>query len=347
MRLSSSLRRPLIVAVLPAALLLAACGGSSSTGSSGSGSSASSSTATSTGASAGASTATSASPTPTFAVGPGPTPTVTGAFDTNPTITLPADTPSKNLVVKTLIQGNGPTVKAGDLLVADYVGEVWKASTKAFDSSFARGVPAAFPIGTGQVIPGWDKGLVGVKVGSRVVLVIPPAAGYGSAGQSSAGITGTDTLVFVVDVLGHYDGSGRAHGTATNASLAGLPTVTGAVDAAPKVTVPAETAPPTKARAIVLVKGDGPPVKKKSLVIAQYVAVGWDNTAVADTWSANLPGGLSVGMGGTTTNFDPLIGLPVGSRVLLLLPAPSGQDPTTTSIAAVIDIVANVQSKSA
>ena len=58
------------------------------------------------------------------------------------------------------------------------------------------------PTGTpAQIIPGWDKGLVGVPVGSRVMLVIPPKDGYGSAGASSAGIKGTDTLVFVVDVL--------------------------------------------------------------------------------------------------------------------------------------------------
>jgi peptidylprolyl isomerase len=56
-------------------------------------------------------------------------------------------------------------------------------------------------IGAGQVIKGWDTGLVGQPVGSRVLLVIPPAEGYGKTGASTAGINGTDTLVFVVDIL--------------------------------------------------------------------------------------------------------------------------------------------------
>ena len=55
-----------------------------------------------------------------------------------------------------------------------------------------------------QLIPGWDKGLVGQHIGSRVLLVIPPADGYGKTGNPQAGIKGTDTLVFVVDVLGAY-----------------------------------------------------------------------------------------------------------------------------------------------
>jgi len=70
-----------------------------------------------------------------------------------------------------------------------------------FDSSWARNQPYTTPIGVGQVIKGWDTGLVGQPVGSRVMLVIPPAEGYGSTGSSGAGIKGTDTLVFVVDII--------------------------------------------------------------------------------------------------------------------------------------------------
>ena len=121
-----------------------------------------------------------------------------------PTITVPAGaTAPTQLVAKTLVQGAGPAVRAGQQLVAQYVGIVWSTG-KQFDSSWDRGKPAAFPIGTGNVIPGWDKALVGVPIGSRVLLVIPPADGYGTAGQPAAGIKGTDTLVFVVDVLGAF-----------------------------------------------------------------------------------------------------------------------------------------------
>jgi len=80
------------------------------------------------------------------------------------------------------------------------VGAIYASGT-VFDSSWSRGVPVTFSIGTGDVIPGWDSGLVGQPVGSRVLMVIPPAQGYGAEGNSSAGISGTDTLVFVVDIL--------------------------------------------------------------------------------------------------------------------------------------------------
>ena len=75
---------------------------------------------------------------------------------------------------------------------------------KQFDSSWDRGAPADFAIGTGKVIPGWDAGLVGQTVGSQVLLVVPPDQGYGASGNSQAGISGTDTLVFVVDILDAY-----------------------------------------------------------------------------------------------------------------------------------------------
>jgi peptidylprolyl isomerase len=81
-----------------------------------------------------------------------------------------------------------------------YTGVIWD-SGKTFDSSWDRGAPVDFAIGQGQVIAGWDAGLVGQTVGSQVLLVIPPDQGYGERGQPDAGISGTDTLVFVVDIL--------------------------------------------------------------------------------------------------------------------------------------------------
>jgi peptidylprolyl isomerase len=71
---------------------------------------------------------------------------------------------------------------------------------KPFDESFTK-EPATFGIGSGQVITGWDKTIVGQRVGSRLILAIPPKEGYGKQGQPSAGIKGTDTLYFVVDIL--------------------------------------------------------------------------------------------------------------------------------------------------
>jgi peptidylprolyl isomerase len=101
------------------------------------------------------------------------------------------------LVVKTLIQGTGPAVKAGQNITVNYIGVTYKDGQK-FDASWDRGQPASFPIGVGQVIPGWDQGLVGVKVGSRVQLDIPANLAYGdNPGNGAPG----GPLRFVVDLL--------------------------------------------------------------------------------------------------------------------------------------------------
>ncbi|HUK71721.1 MAG TPA: FKBP-type peptidyl-prolyl cis-trans isomerase [Streptosporangiaceae bacterium] len=137
--------------------------------------------------------------------GGGALPTVGSAQGAAPSVTIPNTAPPTTLTVRTLIQGSGPKVAKGQLIVVQYVGMIW-ASKKVFDSSWRDGAPLGFTVGATpeQVIPGWDKGLVGQNIGSRVLLVLPPADGYGKSGNSQAGIKGTDTLVFVVDILGAY-----------------------------------------------------------------------------------------------------------------------------------------------
>lgn len=111
-----------------------------------------------------------------------------------------AHEPTGKLIATTLIKGDGAKVESGQTLTVDYLGQVYDAEAP-FDESYS-GEPAEFPIGTGSVITGWDKRLVGRTVGSRVILEIPPADGYGKPGNPDAGIKGTDTLFFVVDILG-------------------------------------------------------------------------------------------------------------------------------------------------
>jgi peptidylprolyl isomerase len=116
-----------------------------------------------------------------------------------PTVAKPEGDPPTELVVQPLIKGDGPEITAGQTVTMQYVGLIW-ASGEVFDQSWDSG-PVDFSVGTGSVIPGFDEGLVGQTLGSRVMLVIPPDKGYGSSGNSQAGISGTDTLVFVVDLL--------------------------------------------------------------------------------------------------------------------------------------------------
>jgi len=129
-------------------------------------------------------------------------PTVTSG-ESGPTLTVPSASPAPTeLVAQTLIEGAGDEVLAGQFLVVQYRGVLWKDGVE-FDSSWSKGAPTGFPIGVGQVIPGWDTGLVGQTVGSQVLLVVPPAEGYGPEGRAPT-IAGDDTLVFVVDILGAY-----------------------------------------------------------------------------------------------------------------------------------------------
>jgi peptidylprolyl isomerase len=112
--------------------------------------------------------------------------------------------PTADLRRVQLIKGTGPRVKKGQTIAVRYIGQVF-GGDKPFDENFGdtgTGAPTTFGIGTGQVIKGWDQALDGVPVGSRVVLSIPPELGYGEAGNEQAGIKGTDTLVFVIDILG-------------------------------------------------------------------------------------------------------------------------------------------------
>ena len=112
-----------------------------------------------------------------------------------------APAPSDELRSATLVQGEGAKVEKGQTLYVNYLGQVHGAK-KPFDESFSKPQPASFPIGVGQVVKGWDQTLVGTRIGSRVVMAIPPELGYGKKGNPQAGIKGTDTLYFVVDVLG-------------------------------------------------------------------------------------------------------------------------------------------------
>ncbi len=256
-------------------------------------------------------------------------PTVTGKFGEKPTVTLPKATPSKTLEAKTLIEGSGPEVKKGQLLVAHYLGETYRDG-RVFDDSYSRKAPAGFPIGVGKVIRGWDEKLVGVKGGSRVLLTIPPDKGYGAQGQPNAGIKGDDTLVFVVDILGGYDPAAGAKGTPVPPDTSGtLPTVTGEPGKEPTVTVPAGKAPPKQLVKRTVIQGDGPVITKGQVVVHQYVATTWTAKKPLDnTWKRDggpAPVALPVGTGQLLPGWDEaLIGAKVGSRILAVIPPDKG-----------------------
>lgn len=117
---------------------------------------------------------------------------------TKPKVTVPKGAPPKSLATEDLEEGTGAAAKAGDAVTVQYVGVNFK-NGKEFDASWDRGEPFTFTLGAGEVIPGWDQGVEGMKVGGRRELIIPPELGYGSAGAPPA-IPPNETLVFVVDL---------------------------------------------------------------------------------------------------------------------------------------------------
>ena len=120
---------------------------------------------------------------------------------TKPDVTVPADEePGKAIRIEDIEIGDGPEAVAGKRVDMHYVGVSW-SSGEQFDASWDRGDTFGFKLGAGQVIPGWEQGIPGMKVGGRRKLTIPPALAYGS--QGAGGVIGpNETLIFMVDLLG-------------------------------------------------------------------------------------------------------------------------------------------------
>jgi peptidylprolyl isomerase len=116
-----------------------------------------------------------------------------------PDVEPPTGPAPEDLVIEDITVGDGPEATSGSLVSAHYVG-VTHDGGEQFDASWDRGVPLdPFQLGAGQVIPGWDRGIVGMRVGGRRKLVIPPELAYGP--QGSGPIGPNETLIFVVDLL--------------------------------------------------------------------------------------------------------------------------------------------------
>ncbi len=261
---------------------------------------------------------------------------VSGAFNTKPTVTFPARQPPKQLVEQTLVAGSGTPVASGDTVITNYVGEIWPTTAggqaKVFDSSFSRGSPTGFVIGTGAVIPGFDKTLVGKHLGTRVLLSIPPADGYGPSGNSQAGISGTDTLVFVVDLLADYKPNASAPGTADSQLPAtGWPKITNTPGRQPTITSVVGVKAPTTPTSKLLVKGRGAQIDPSKTLVLQLVQT--DIATGRQTQSSWGKQPQLVSAQDLLSVVAALGGQNVGARAVALLPATSAQPATSTAAA--------------
>nr|WP_237556622.1 FKBP-type peptidyl-prolyl cis-trans isomerase [Streptomyces sp. SID5464] len=265
----------------------------------------------------------SAAPPPKIVDGPLPAVTAGTKFDEKPTIAKGSGEPSKQLAVKTLVAGSGKTIAENDFVVAHYLGQVWNTA-KVFDNSYDRKARLAIQLAQGQIIDGWRYALAGKKAGSRVEMAVPPTWGYGSQGNPQAGIKGTDTLVFVVDVQDTFNAKSSAKGKEVPQDNADLPKVgTGTDGKAPSIEVP-KAAAPKKLVAEYVLEGDGDKVAAGDSVLVQYKGVLWDGGKEFDSSYANkqlVSFSLQQVVKGWAQG---LTGKKVGSRVLIVIPPKLG-----------------------
>jgi peptidylprolyl isomerase len=252
--------------------------------------------------------------------------TVTGTFNKAPKVSIPKQKGSGPLLTKTLIQGSGAKLTSSEGMVGNYVAYDWSGtSSKLLGSSYSQGAPSLF---TGQLLPGLEKALVGQPLGSRVLAVIPPKDAYGSQGNSTVGVKGTDTLVFVVDMISTFD-TGSVTGKPQSNGGGALPTVVEPKTAAagPTVTINTKAAPPKTLQVKTIIKGTGPAVKKGDDIATNYNGYIWrTGKSFQSSWSTpNQPFTTVIGEGQVLPGWDSgLVGQTVGSRVLLVIPPKDG-----------------------
>ncbi|MFJ9059367.1 FKBP-type peptidyl-prolyl cis-trans isomerase [Streptomyces sp. NPDC102409] len=239
-------------------------------------------------------------------------------FGEKPTLAKGEGDPPKELKTDVISEGDGAKLKNGDAIQVNYLGQAWD-STKPFDNSFDRKQPFDLTLGAGMVIQGWDKGLVGQKVGSRVQLVIPPELGYGEQGQGD--IKPNATLVFVVDVVKATQIPTSAKGTSVAQDDIDLPKVGTKTDGkAPSVTIP-KSDPPKKLVSNYVLESDGAVIKETDSVVVNYVGLLWKGSKPFDstyqTGKTQTFPLAQVTLKGLKTG---LVGKKVGSRVLLVIP---------------------------
>ena len=309
----------IIVPLVAPVVALAACGGNSSS---------SAPSASSASSSSSAPAATASSPT---GVG------VKGAFGQKPTLEIPAKTAPTALSADVLTEGTGAVAAKGDLIVVNYLGQTWQpkdGKPNVFDNSFDKKEAFSFPLGGGQVIPGWDQGLEGKKAGSRVLLTIPPKLAYGEDKNGGNGLGG-QTLVFVVDVVGTYGKDLASSGEAVTPTTAGLPKVTSEPGKKPTITSVAGVKVPAQPVSALLVKGDGDKIDPAKKLVLQLVIT---DTATGkqsqETWGKSVSAEAGQAVLGVATA---LKDANVGSRAVVVTPENKAQGQASSVL--VVDVV--------
>ncbi|MCX4909596.1 FKBP-type peptidyl-prolyl cis-trans isomerase [Streptomyces sp. NBC_00878] len=281
-------------------------------------------------------------------------PTVSGKFGRPATISVPKSAPSGKFVVAPQTQGRGRSAHPGDAVVVRYTAKVWRTG-KALPGSYGKGArPQVFAVGRGATLPALDRAVQGQRAGSRVLVVAPPAAAYGTTGSAQFHVTGKDTVVFAVDILNVIGAHTVVPGEQHSVSNA-LPEVhMNKGDGTATLTIRDQAAP--KGFVVQrLVDGAGPVVKAGQTLVLQHSSAAWEAARGKDEadlfLSSHADGGplpVVIGRGNVIVGWDrALVGQRVGSRILAVIPAklaygphpPKGLEPGATVIS-VLDILA-------
>lgn len=245
-------------------------------------------------------------------------------FGEKPTLSKGEGEPPKELKVVTISEGDGPALKKGDVAQVNYYGQVWDGK-EPFDESFSKAKTFDVSIGAGMVIKGWDQGLEGQKVGSRIELVIPPELGYGAQGSGEK-IKANATLVFVVDIVKGASVPASATGKEVAQDNKDLPKVGTNTDGKePSVTVPKDTAEPAKLVSNYILEGDGAVVKDVDQVVVKFNGKTWkDDKSFESTYTSDATVIWPMDQLSVKGLKEGIIGKKVGSRVLLVIPPDMG-----------------------
>lgn len=274
-------------------------------------------------------------------------PQVSGRFGADPSVTLPSSHPPSALKVQTISTGSGPVVHLDDYVLFNVVAKVWAGDRLVIDS-FLQHQPQALALRTG--LPAWQR-LAGQRVGSRVLMIVPPQDGFGSRGDPSINVSGHDTLVFVFDILKALPDTAHAAGTALPyVPGPSLPTVTSSASGFPTIHIPAHTKPPTSLVSRVLVQGHGAPVKAGQTIVTQYTGLLWrTGREFNSSWAQGSPQSFLFTKSQLIKGWRlGLTGQRVGSRLLLVIPpslgyGKAGNPPLvkgTDTLVYVVDILA-------
>ncbi|MFI5755831.1 FKBP-type peptidyl-prolyl cis-trans isomerase [Streptomyces sp. NPDC051569] len=331
-------RRLAALLIVPALALTAACGGEGSKKDDDSSPSPSASA--------------SQAPVPKPVDSASPMPEVSGAAGKKADIKIPKGDPSGKFVVHTVTAGSGAVVKKGQLVVAHFTAKIWKSGKDLGSSHDEGAAPQVIDAGSAKVIPAFAESVVGKKIGSRILVVAPPAAAFGSAGQQQLGVAPDDTLVFVLDLESVIPN--KAEGTQAPIP-SDLPQIKADKDEPATITVP-KNDPPTKLVDKVLIEGKGPEVKSGQTVYMQYSGATWKPnegkakaTLFDSSWNTGAPFTTVIGQGQVIEGWDKgLVGKKVGSRVLLVIPPAQGykdqaqgdQIPANSTLVFTVDILA-------